>query len=255
MYTSDQKLDTEISARIGAATSAFAQISRRILTNRHLPCKLRLQLFHSLILSKLYFSIGSWHTPPGRLLQRMKMAVVRMFRKILGASTVAKCSATQILAKAGLFEPRTTLAVERLLYAQRLFHHGPAFLQLMIHEEHQRCDDSWPAGLRHDLQWLYGVESTPDPLLLSMDHSELIDYWQSHSSIWKSRIHRAGRRHLFQESMMLEVQQWHAKIFDVLRQHGFPYFFAFAGGVVPVPMLSPHFYHTSRSSCSLAEGS
>ena len=41
LYTSDQKLDAEISSRIGAAASAFAQISRRLLTNKHLPLTLR----------------------------------------------------------------------------------------------------------------------------------------------------------------------------------------------------------------------
>lgn len=68
LYTSDQNLDTEISHRIGIARSAFEQIRRRLLANRHLPLKIRLQLFSSLILSKLYFAAGSWHTPTGRQL-------------------------------------------------------------------------------------------------------------------------------------------------------------------------------------------
>eukprot|EP00435_Cladocopium_sp_Y103_P075822 s462_g66.t1 len=83
LFTSDQKLDAEVSARIGAAASAFSQISRRVLLNRNLPCHLRLQLFGSLILSKLYFGIGSWHTPTGRQLDRLRTCVARMVRKIL----------------------------------------------------------------------------------------------------------------------------------------------------------------------------
>lgn len=49
LYTSDQQLDTEIAYRIGTATSACDQIKRRLLTNRHLPVRLRLQLFQSLV--------------------------------------------------------------------------------------------------------------------------------------------------------------------------------------------------------------
>ena len=76
LYTSDQKLDAEISARIGSALAAFASISARLLLNRHLPQMLRLQLFRSMILSKLYFACGSWHDPTGRQLERIRVVLV-----------------------------------------------------------------------------------------------------------------------------------------------------------------------------------
>eukprot|EP00435_Cladocopium_sp_Y103_P054828 s232_g18.t1 len=225
LYTSDHKLDAEISARIGLAASAFSQLSRRLLTNRHLPCKLRLQLFGSLVLSKLYFAIGSWHTPTGRQLDRIRVALVRMLRKILGvAAGPHGSSSAQILIDAAVPDPRVRLAMDRLLYAHRLFHHGPAFLQMMVHSELSQHSNSWLCGLRHDLQWLHVVESRPDPLLLDPDHSALIEHWQSAPGNWKGRVQRAGRRHLFQESMLLEAQHWHAQIFGVLRSHSFTFF-------------------------------
>ena len=134
LYTSDQHLDAEIAYRIGTAFSAFEQIRRRLLTNRHLPRRLRLQLFHSLVLSKLYFSIGSWHTPTGRQIGRLKSAVVRMARKILATGNQAvPTSAARVMTEAEILDPRVRLAVERPLYAQRLFHHGPAFLQINLY--------------------------------------------------------------------------------------------------------------------------
>eukprot|EP00435_Cladocopium_sp_Y103_P025092 s2429_g6.t1 len=184
LYTPDLKLDAEIAARIGMASSAFAQLSRRLLTNRHLPCKLRIQLFHSLVLSKLYFSAGSWHTPTGRQLDGLRSVVVRMLRKILGHQPLKRQAASSVLAQAEVFDPRVRLAIDRLLYAQRLFHHGPAYLQLMIHEEARTCSHSWG---------------------------------------WKRRIHRAGRRHLLQEAITLQAQDGHAKIFRVLRDHAFTF--------------------------------
>eukprot|EP00435_Cladocopium_sp_Y103_P063298 s367_g24.t2 len=222
LYTSDQKLNAEIASRIGAASSAFAQVSRRLLLNRHLPCQLRVQLFRSLILSKLYFGMGAWHTPTGAQLDRLRVVIVRMLRKILKLpSGPASVSAAQLLVDAGIPEPRVQLAMDRLLYAQRLFHHGPSFLQHMVHIEAASISQSWLAGLRHDLQWLYSVEAVPDERLCDQDHTQLIEYWQSAAFNWKSRIRRAGKRHIFQESMLLEAQLWHAKIFDVLRTHAF----------------------------------
>eukprot|EP00435_Cladocopium_sp_Y103_P025183 s2141_g6.t1 len=222
LYTSDQKLNAEIAARIGMASSAFSQVSRRLLLNKHLPCSLRLQLFRSLILSKLYFGMGAWHTPTGKQLDRLRVTVVRMVRKILklpsGPSTM---SSAQLLVHAEVPEPRVQLALDRLLYAQRLFHHGPAFLQHLVHIEAASNVQSWPAGLRHDLQWLYCVETVPDETLRDPDHTQLIEYWQSSASNWRSRVRRAGKRHIFQESMILEAQSWHARIFEVLRAHAF----------------------------------
>ena len=223
LYTSDQKLDAEIAARIGSAASAFAQVSRRLLTNRHLPQELRLQLFKSLILSKLYFSMGSWHTPTGSQFARLRRFVANALRRILRSPISKRESASHVLAAAGVLDPRVQLAIDRLLYAQRLFHHGPAFLQLMVHAEHSQLDQSWLAGLRHDLRWLYGVEATPDEMLCSPDHTALIDYWQQSPTLWKRRLHRAGKRHIFQETMMLEVQDWHAKIYTTLRTHHFTF--------------------------------
>eukprot|EP00435_Cladocopium_sp_Y103_P043307 s1767_g12.t1 len=189
LYTSDQKLSAEIAARIGMASSAFSQVSRRLLLNKHLPCSLRLQLFRSLILSKLYFGMGAWHTPPGNQLDRLKVTVVRMVRKILKLPAgPSNMSSAQILVYAEVPEPRVQLAMDRLLYAQRLFHHGPAFLQHLVHVEAASHVHSWLAGLRHDLQWLYGVEAVPDETLRDFDHTQLIEYWQSSASNWRSRV-------------------------------------------------------------------
>ena len=155
MYTSDQQLDTEISHRIGVAVSAFETLKRPLLTNRHLPRQLRLQLFHSLILTKLYFGAGTWHPLPGRLLDRLRAAVGRMLRKIHGPSSASVPTAL-LFAQTSTLEPRARLAVERLLYAQRLFHHGPAFLQLMAHAECDHSPNAWLAGKAGSLEVVLG---------------------------------------------------------------------------------------------------
>ena len=222
LYTSDQTLDTEISHRIGIARAAFEQIRRRILVNRHLPLKLRLQLFGSLILSKFYFAAGSWHTPTGRQIERMRNALGRMVKAMLGP-THRYQSTARLLSQAGILDPRVRLAVERLLYAQRLYHHGPAFLQLMTHAEAAQQPFSWLIGLQHDLRWLYGVEAIADPRLIAPDMTELIEGWQQGVGKWRARVRRAGQRHLFQDLMIHEVQQWHADIFQLLRQNAFTF--------------------------------
>jgi len=162
--------------------------------------------------------MGSWHTPTGRQIGRIKTAVVRMAKKILAAGKApVPTSAANILTAAEILEPRARLAVERLLYAQRLFHHGPAFVQLNLHVEHDHNPHSWLTGLKHDLRWLHGVDVQADPILLGEDLTDLIDQWQRDQGGWKRRVRRAARRHIFQETIIQEVHRWHSDIFSLLR--------------------------------------
>ena len=47
IFASDHSLDAEIYQRIGLANAAFGQIAKPILCNRHLPEKVRTQLFQT----------------------------------------------------------------------------------------------------------------------------------------------------------------------------------------------------------------
>ena len=127
------------------------------------------------------------------------------------------------LSQAGIVEPRVRLATERLLYAQGLYHHGPAFLQMMTHAEAAQQPCSWLLGLQHDLRWLHGVEAVAGPCLLDKDMPTLIDIWQQDKGRWKARVRRASVRHLYQEAMILEVQKGHADIFQLLRDQAFTF--------------------------------
>eukprot|EP00435_Cladocopium_sp_Y103_P063983 s156_g25.t1 len=166
----------------GPASTALRQ-QYQLLTNRHLPCPLRLQLFRTLVLSRRF----TLHTLTGRQFDRMRSAVTSMVRKVLGQRDLKKQSAAHVLTHAGILDPRAQLAVERLLYAQRLFHQRPAFLQMIIHAEAHLHPRSWLSGLRHDLRWLHGVEATADEMLLCLDHITLTDHWQASSSHWQRR--------------------------------------------------------------------
>ena len=98
---------------------------------------------------------------------------------------------------------------------------------------------SWLTGLQHDLRWLYGVEAVADPGLLATDLTELIEMWQQDAGRWRARVRRASQRHLFQDLMIHEVQQWHADIFHLLRHNAFtfdPEPSAFASPGTPLPM-------------------
>eukprot|EP00435_Cladocopium_sp_Y103_P009751 s4354_g2.t1 len=126
LFASNHDLQREVASRLGVAKSAFAHLSRPLLTNRHLPLKLRLQLYHALVGTKLLFGLGSWPTLRPLLFRQLNSAHASMLRKVLRLGERSSTwSHAQIFAEAGTSDMRALLAADRLAYAQRLFAKGP----------------------------------------------------------------------------------------------------------------------------------
>ena len=83
LFASNHALHCELHSRVGMAKSAFAQLAKPILTNKFMPSKLRLQLFQSLITTKLFFGLGAWTTPTPKQLQYLQGALTAMLKKVL----------------------------------------------------------------------------------------------------------------------------------------------------------------------------
>lgn len=180
-----------------------------------------MKLFHSLIVSKLFFGLGAWHTPTPAQMQRLQGFYIRCLKKTL-RWPIEKwaLSNEQVLSEAQMLDVRARLAVDRLLYAQRAFAVGPFFLQNVIHFEDAQVSDSWLKGLRADLQWMQDVDPAVLPNDWSTDLTALIDAWQTEGIPWKSKVKAVARKHQLQERMMDAVATLHKQAFAVLKQAG-----------------------------------
>lgn len=134
VFTSSHEMDQEIATRIGIARSAFAQLAKPILCNRHLPTKTRLQMFRVLIETKLYFGLGAWAPPSARQLAKLQSALLYMLKRVLRLSHEehVTCTVPEIFHRANLAAPRARLALDRLLYAQKMWAHSPEMLQHLL---------------------------------------------------------------------------------------------------------------------------
>lgn len=220
-FAANHSLEVEMQQRMGLAQAAFGQIAKPILCNRHLPESTRIQLFHSLIGTKLFFGLGAWQTPTYRQYAKLRAFLLRLLRKVLRLKPdeVASIPAAEILKRARQPEPRVRHAVDRLLYAQRLWEHGPAELQHMLHREHALCPNSWMHGLLADLEWLQKLEPhlPYQPPVNTDDLTDLFDYWQRGHREWQKRIKAALQRHLRQEGMMHKMHRMHTQFFQILK--------------------------------------
>ena len=223
IFSSSHSLDLEIATRIGLARGAFAQISAPILCNRHLPVKIRLQLFKSLVESKLFFGLGAWAPLTVRQTAKIQSAILLMLKRVLRLTREEHetLTAADVFHRAGHCLPRARIALDRLLYAQKIWEHGPPLLQHYLHKEEEVRSDSWLGGLKSDLAWLHALEPTLAPNLSNRDDlTETFDFWQTGNRNWRLRVKRAWKRFCFQESMMNSLFGLHKTFFRVFQQSG-----------------------------------
>ena len=219
LFASKHDLHCELKSRVGIAKAAFAQLAKPVLTNKHLPRRLRLQLFQSLVATKLYFGLGAWIAPNPKHLQYVQNALVGMLKRVLRLGQ-NHLSAERVFVLAQTADVRSRLAIERLLYAQRLFRTGPPFLHHLIHQEFDRCNNSWLHGLKADLEWMEQVNPNCLPSDWSTDMTALFDWWHDSPTTWIRAVKRTWNLHLAQNAIIADAKFLHAGVFQNLKLAG-----------------------------------
>eukprot|EP00435_Cladocopium_sp_Y103_P062390 s1267_g24.t1 len=157
-----------------------------------------------------------------------------MLRRIPRCAPDEFLSHQALLHQSGLLDVRVRLAIDRLLYAAKLFHLGPSYLQQLVHLEKQHCEDSWLDGLLADLHWLQRSLPHALPFQIVDDLTEIIEYWQEANMPWKGLLKRAVKRWNFQEHMMHEVHRTHCHLLALLREAGATFEPEYAQVISPV---------------------
>ena len=149
---------------------------------------------------------------------KIKAVLLRMLQKVLRLSkdAILSTTAAEVFQRTHQPDPRVRLATDRLLFAQRLWEHGPADLQHLLHREQALCQTSWMAGLQADLEWLRSLEPDAQTPVDPSDLTALFDYWQSGTPEWQKRVKGAFRRFQKQEHMMQKMHKFHGQIMKTL---------------------------------------
>lgn len=123
-FAADGGYQVEIKNRIGQAMTAFSQLSRSVLCNRHIAVATRIRLFHALVGTKLFFGLGAWPTQSLKQLEKLNAVLAKCLRKILGMVHYKDSMHTtnaQVFASAECLDARACIAQDRLLLAQKKF--------------------------------------------------------------------------------------------------------------------------------------
>ena len=81
-FTMNLGVDNEISVRLGAARQAFEQLKKPVFLNRSLPTQCRIQLFNSLVLSRLLYGSAVWSEISATSFRKLEAMVMASYRKI-----------------------------------------------------------------------------------------------------------------------------------------------------------------------------
>ena len=218
IQSADGSFEAELRQRSGQAHSAFIALSKPMLCNKHLPIRVRLNLYRMMVLTKLFYGMGIWTTPTSRQMDRLFHLVGRHLRRILACGKDAKSfyvSDAFAFIQAGLPTPRVQLAVDRLLYVQKLFTEGPHFLRCLVQSEHSHLEDSWLRGVFADMTWLHSLVPEVVPVTWTHDLTDAFELWENDGPSWRNAVKRGLRKHLRQEEMMYQVHKLHTQIFHV----------------------------------------
>ncbi|CAL1137279.1 unnamed protein product [Cladocopium goreaui] len=219
-FAASHSCEPELRQRVGMSKATFSKLSRMVLCNRHFPVQLRIQFLQSLVFSKLFYGLGSWDTPSGRQMQRLRTTYHGMLRKTLRLAADEQVTTQQLLTRARVVDVRARIAIDRLAYARRVFQVGPAELQQILHIEQQCCPSSWISALRADLDWLDALVPGVLPARPEGDLTDMIDFWQREAVPWKGLLKRGLKRHRLQEEIMMEVHIAHRSSLSILRAGG-----------------------------------
>eukprot|EP00435_Cladocopium_sp_Y103_P038877 s1387_g10.t1 len=238
-YSMSLDITAEITARLGVARQAFEQMKKAIFLNRQLPATARLQLFNSLVLSRLLHGCAAWSEVPTSTLHKLEATLIKYYRSIFNEGFWSSHKTTDIAFMAAHQIPtfRTLWARHRLCYLQHLAQHGLTFHKALLLAEHA-TGHGWLAECAQDLQWLSTFRDLP--FSLPTDRDSWAAAWHSLRSCpsWKAWIRRATAKHALQERLAWEVDHYHDRIVEEIKHAGLQLF-------IPddpaEPQESPHF--------------
>jgi len=223
-YSMNVDVSKEIRARIGSARQAFEEMKKPLFLNKRLPGAARMQLFHSLILSRLLYGCAIWTEVPNALVKKLEATLMAYYRQIhdVGFWNFWKPDhVTDESFRQALRLPtfRQFWARHKLTFLQHIAQHGAVFHKSLLYRELQ-TGRGWLFEMREDLVWLSTIRQLPFDL--PHDRPSWVEVWEALRNCrpWKAWIRRACAKHLVQEQIAWETDTQHAAILDELRSAG-----------------------------------
>ena len=198
-------LRAEIKRRLSLAHAAFSTHRRLLYHNPHLSMQRRVEVFHSLVLSKFLYGTESWIFTDLQTKSALHAGLMRLFRRLLRRGHAAHLTDDDILVATGLPSPSELLRLQRLRYLGTLFSCNHLVEWGVLNQ-----DQAWLALVEDDLRWLWWQLRSTTTFGHPEQHIEAwLEIARYHSTYWKRLIRRGGNHAILQRSREHEVACFH----------------------------------------------
>eukprot|EP00435_Cladocopium_sp_Y103_P064835 s146_g26.t1 len=206
----------EVRQRFALGNAAFSAHRRVLFQNPSFTAGRRADLFGSLVMSKIVYSMDSWVFEDKRTEKYVNSALIRLYRRLLKLAPDAALHDDEVLCAAGLPSAEIALRISRLRYLGLLYK-----CETVTPWAALRADTAWCALVQADLCWLWqkiaNTSRLRDPMLHFADWEYVLRY---HRSYWKTLIQRGLRLSVLQMQDRLLIRRLHRDIFGVFESHG-----------------------------------
>ena len=220
-FTMDADIAYEIRQRAAMARQAFEELKRPIFLNKAIPMKGRLQLYNSLVVSRLMYGCAVWGDVPRASVEQMDALVIAHQRRMadIGFWKDQNMPDDEVRHHLEVAPFRITWACHRLKDLQHVAQHGAPYHKDILLIEYERRK-GWLWEVAADLTWMSKLVDLPFPFdALTPQWTQI---WEALSSCrrWKALVSRAERKHILQERIARDVAHYHQAIVQELEQSG-----------------------------------
>ena len=209
-------LKCEIRRRIGIAHQTFSEHRRLLFQNKAISLRKRVELFRCLVLSKMLYGTDSWVINDQKTKSTLHAAIMKLYKRLLGAKHEDKLSDDSILTATGLSSPSELLRISRLRYVRTLFAAADVVSWGLFN-----IDSEWNALIEDDFIWMYNQLRNSSPLKDPKQHfAQWLDVIRHQPGYWKRLTSRAMKHAIGQRDKNFKVLQAHQDIFALLKDHG-----------------------------------
>ena len=209
-------LKCEIRRRIGIAHQTFSEHRRLLFQNKAISLKKRVELFRCLVLSKMLYGTDSWVISDQKTKSLLHAAIMKLYKRLLGAKHEDKLNDDSILTATGLSSPSELLRISRLRYVRTLFAAADVVSWGLLN-----IDSEWKALIEDDFLWMHNQLKNSSPLKDPTQHfAQWLDIIRHQPGYWKRLTKRAMKHAIGQRVKHFKVLQAHLDIFALLKDHG-----------------------------------
>ena len=228
-------LRVEIRTRVGHAWSSFRKHWPRLFSQTHVPLADKVPLFQSLVLSCLFYGIGTWTDVGHRVVAPLVRCYQTMCRSLLRKhfrGDVLRLSDERVRALVQVPSVAVWFHFHRLSYLASFVRVDVTEAWALVHAE--QC---WLRDVRSSLAWLFGLVGGRDT---EVQWQQVWPVWRElmvhKPAVWKGLLRKALQRALRTEILEESWQQCRGSLARYLMQTG-----AYVQGFCDVDQAGGHF--------------